>query len=86
MQPEWSNYAGKAALIHCSEEDGTSAAKGIQDAWAAIDAAGGEIEVFDYAGTQHAFFNDHRPEVYESAAAGDAWKRMLAFFRSELRD
>src|SRR5689334_18543235 len=29
MQPQWSNYAGKAALIHCSEGDGTSAEPGI---------------------------------------------------------
>ena len=26
MSPKWSNYAGKSALIHCSEGDGTSAA------------------------------------------------------------
>jgi carboxymethylenebutenolidase len=32
MAPTWSNYAGKAALIHCSEHDGTSAAPGIKTA------------------------------------------------------
>jgi carboxymethylenebutenolidase len=29
----------------------------------------------------HAFFNDTRPEVFDAAAAQDAWKRVLAFFR-----
>src|SRR6266508_5806088 len=29
MSPQWSNYGGKAALIHCSEGDGTSQAPSI---------------------------------------------------------
>ena len=32
MSPCWSNYEGKDVVIHCSEEDGTSAAEGIQSA------------------------------------------------------
>jgi len=79
MSPQWSNYAGKAALLHCSEEDGTSAAPGIQLAKSSIEAAGGSCETYDYAGTQHAFFNDERPEVYHEAASRLAWDRTLAF-------
>ena len=41
MNPTWPNYAGKSALIHASEEDGTSKAPGIQAAIAAIEAAHG---------------------------------------------
>ena len=37
-----------------------------------------------YADAQHAFFNDTRPEVYDPAAAGEAWTKTLAFFRREL--
>ncbi len=37
-----------------------------------------------YAGTHHAFFNDQRPSVYNSAAAHDAWSRMVEFFSREL--
>jgi carboxymethylenebutenolidase len=84
MGPKWSNYAGKAALIHCSEGDGTSAAPGIQAAAQAIKDAGGEISVHDYPGTHHAFFNDDRPEVYDAGAAASAWARTLEFFRSRL--
>lgn len=84
MSPKWSNYAGKAALIHCSEEDGTSAAPGIQTAAQAIKEAGGEVSLHDYAGTHHAFFNDDRPEVYDAAAAASSWARTLEFFRSRL--
>lgn len=37
-----------------------------------------------YPGTQHAFFNDDRPDVYDAEAARDAWDRTLRFFRSHL--
>ena len=41
-------------------------------------------EFHTYPGADHAFFNDARPEVYDPAAAADAWSRTLAFFRREL--
>src|SRR3954453_14438375 len=69
MDPSWGSYAGKAALIHCDEDDGLSEAPGIQTAISAIEAAGGTVEVHDYPGTSHAFFNDHRPEVHDADAS-----------------
>jgi carboxymethylenebutenolidase len=84
MSPQWANYAGKAAQIHCSEGDGTSSAPGIQQAKLAIEAAGGTVELFDYPGTEHAFFNDERPEVYHAAASTAAWDRTLALFARAL--
>ncbi|ASW53673.1 dienelactone hydrolase family protein [Plantactinospora sp. KBS50] len=84
MRPDWSDYAGKSALIHCSEEDGTSAAEGVQAARRAVEAAGGDCAVYDYPGTSHAFFNDDRPEVYDQPAAASAWARTLEFFRTKL--
>lgn len=84
MRPEWSDYSGKTALIHCSEEDGTSAAEGVQTAKQAIEAAGGECILYDYPGTHHAFFNDDRPEVYNRSAASSAWARTLELFRTRL--
>jgi carboxymethylenebutenolidase len=84
MSPQWSNYAGKVAAIHCSEEDGTSAADGIQAAKRAIEEAGGKVAVHDYPGTRHAFFNDDRPEVYNRAGAATAWARTIELFRHNL--
>jgi carboxymethylenebutenolidase len=84
MGPQWNNYAGKSAEIHCSEGDGTSSAPGIQQAKAAIEAAGGEVTLFDYPGTDHAFFNDERPEVYAPEASALAWQRTVDFFRAKL--
>jgi carboxymethylenebutenolidase len=85
MRPDWPNYAGKAAVIHCDEADGGSGAAGIQTAKKAIEAAGGEVTLYDYPGTHHAFFNDDRPEVYAARAAATAWARTLELFRSKLR-
>ena len=31
------------------------------------------------------FFNDERPDVYNKAAADDAWRRTLALFRQHLK-
>lgn len=64
------------------------------DDWASQDFArrlegqikerGLEAEFHIYPGTEHAFFNDTRREVYNEAAARQSWDRTLAFFRKHL--
>lgn len=49
-----------------------------------LSAAGKRHEFHTYPNAQHAFFNDHRPEVYDARAAADAWTKTLTFFRREL--
>jgi carboxymethylenebutenolidase len=49
-----------------------------------LEQAGVEHELLTYPGTDHAFFNDTRPEVHNPEAAEDAWKRMLIFFRNHV--
>jgi carboxymethylenebutenolidase len=84
MNPSWGTYAGKTVLIHCDEEDGLSQAPGIQTAVRAIEEAGGTVEVYDYPGTHHAFFNDDRPEVHDPAASEEAWERTVTFLHENL--
>ncbi|MEU8296721.1 dienelactone hydrolase family protein [Micromonospora sp. NPDC048909] len=84
MRPEWADYAGKAAIIHCSEADGTSADEGVQTVRLAIETAGGNCQTYDYPGTAHAFFNEDRPENYDQRAAATAWARTLELFRAKL--
>jgi len=50
----------------------------------ALTQAGKRHEFHSYPGTQHAFFNDTRAEVYDETAARDAWDSTLRFFRAEL--
>jgi carboxymethylenebutenolidase len=49
-----------------------------------LTALGKRHEFHTYPNADHAFFNDTRPEVYDAAAAEDAWARTLAFFGREL--
>ena len=50
-----------------------------------IKAAGGKAEFHIYPGTDHAFFNDTRNEVYDANAANDTWDRMLKFYRANVK-
>ena len=47
-------------------------------------AHGKQIETHTYPDTDHAFFNDTRPEVYDADASADAWRRTLAFLRNHM--
>ena len=49
-----------------------------------LSAAGVAHEVHTYPGTDHAFFNDGRPEVYDAAAAADAWDRTIQHLRANI--
>jgi len=84
-QPAWAEYATKSAQIHPSEGDGGPTAPHIVAAADAISGAGGTVTVFDYPGTQHAFANDVRPEVYDEPATDLAFARTLELFGATLR-
>jgi len=45
---------------------------------------GKSVEMHIYPDTDHAFFNDRRPDVYNAKAAEDAWRRVIQFFASHL--
>jgi len=50
-----------------------------------LKSLGKQIEVKIYPDTDHAFFNDFRPEVYRAEAAADAWSRTIDFLGQHLR-
>jgi carboxymethylenebutenolidase len=50
-----------------------------------LSALGKPHEFHTYPNADHAFFNDQRPEVYDPAAAADAWTRTVDFFRRQLK-
>jgi len=45
---------------------------------------GVEVQAKIYAGVNHAFLNDRRPEVYDERAAKDAWAMTVHFFKRHL--
>ena len=70
-------------LGHYAEHDGaTDMLPGLQ---ASLEAAGVEAAFHVYPGTNHAFFNDDRPEIYDEPASKQAWERTLEFFSENLR-
>jgi len=51
---------------------------------AQLNSLGKQAEIHIFDNTDHGFFNDDRPEVYNREAADKAWQRTLAFFREHL--
>ncbi len=49
-----------------------------------LNEAGATTDFHIYPGVDHAFFNDTRPDVHDAAAASDAWRRSVEFFRAHL--
>ncbi len=82
-QPDFTQLTA-AVQGHYAEKDGFFDAEAVAGLEAALTDAGVDHELFVYAGADHAFFNDQRPEVYDAAAAATAWERTLTFFRSHL--
>jgi carboxymethylenebutenolidase len=83
-EPNFANIKANV-LLHIAENDQAPtpemAAKIVQQ----VGAAGKKAEMFVYPGTDHAFFNDTRPEAYVPDAAKQAWQRTLDFFRENLK-
>ncbi len=84
VQPDYASITG-AVLGHYAAND----------EWANPEVAGqlerqlkesgnGDVTVHIYPGTDHAFFNDTRPEVYAEEASRLAWGRTIEFLRSRL--
>lgn len=82
--PDWARYAGKTAMVHKAESDEPGNGPVIAEYAAAIRAAGGEAELFEYPGSVHAFYNDARPEVFQPDNAALAWDRTIDVLRARL--
>ena len=83
--PDWTKFAGKAAMIHKAEADEAHAGPRIAEYQQAIESEGGEVIIFDYPNSDHAFFNDDRPEVFNAEYSQLAWQRSVEFFNQRLR-
>lgn len=83
VQPDFSKLSAPVLGIF-GEKDGFVTPEAVRSLEAAIRQAGGSIETHIYPEADHAFFNDTRPEVYQPAAAADAWDKTLGFLKREL--
>jgi carboxymethylenebutenolidase len=80
------DYAGMTAAVlgHYAEKDDFFTPEAAEALATQLRGLGKEVEIHIYAGVDHAFFNDTRPEVYDAAAAAALWERSLAFFGAKL--
>ncbi len=82
VKPDYAKLSGPVLGLF-AEKDGFVTPQVARDTDAAIKKAGKSSEIHIYPNVDHAFFNDER-EVYDRAAATDAWNRTLALFQTHL--
>ena len=82
-QPDFSKMSG-AVLAHIAELDGFFGPEAANALEAQLKALGVDTTFHHYAGADHAFFNDTRPEVYDAAASALAWQRTIDFLHARL--
>jgi carboxymethylenebutenolidase len=82
--PDWSRLQAPVQG-HYAENDDFAGPPAVAALEAELDRLGKDYEFFIYPGTEHAFTNHLRPEVYHEEHSETAWKRTLAFFREHVK-
>jgi carboxymethylenebutenolidase len=82
-QPDYSKLAG-AVLVHVAGNDEYFSPEAARALGEQLGGLGKEAEFYVYDGTDHAFFNDTRPEVYDPDASATAWARTIDFLHARL--
>ena len=84
VKPDYAKLSGPVLGLF-AEKDAFVTPQTARDVDAAIKKAGKQSEIHVYPNVDHGFFNDDRPDVYNKPAAEDAWRRVLSFFRTNLK-
>ena len=84
VKPDYSKLSGPVLGLF-AEKDGFVTPQTAREVDAAIKKAGKSSEIHIYPNVDHAFFNEDNTGAYNKAAADDAWRRTLAFFRQHLK-
>ncbi len=71
-------------LGHYADNDDFLKVDAVRELENNLKGLGKDVQFHIYEGTEHAFFNDSRPDVYKAGAAKQSWERTLAFFRQHL--
>jgi carboxymethylenebutenolidase len=82
-QPDFSKLHG-AVQGHYAENDDFANPESVRALDAQLRGLGKEAEFFTYPGTEHAFANVQRPEVYVADATALAYDRAFAFLHEQL--
>jgi len=83
VQPDYAD-SNAAYLGHYADLDNPATNDGARNTEARLRQLGKDAKFHFYPGTNHAFFNDERADVFDSAAADLAWQRTLEFLRESV--
>ena len=82
-QPDYSKLTA-AVQGHYAENDDFANPESVRALDAQLKGLGKQAEFFQYPGTEHAFTNEQRPEVYVAEATALAFDRAIAFLHEQL--
>lgn len=82
-QPDWSKIEAKIVGEY-AENDGMASPETVRALEAKLRELGKDATLHIHPGTDHAFFNDARPEVYAPDASAIAFARTVDLFRTSL--
>ncbi len=82
-EPDWSQMTA-AVQGHYAEHDDMAGPAAVEKLEKELGSRGIPVELFLYPGTEHAFFNDTRPEVHDPEASALAWQRSIDFLHRTL--
>lgn len=83
VEPDWSAL-DCPVRGHFAEQDGFFGPDKVAELEARLVGLGKDVVLTVHPGVDHAFFNDHRPEVYDAATAATAWDATVDFLRDAL--
>jgi carboxymethylenebutenolidase len=82
-QPDWSQL--QAVVVgEYAEHDDFASPEATRALEAQLRGLGKDVTMHIHPGTQHAFYNDTRPDVYDAEAAKVAWMRTMSTFAAHL--
>ena len=84
VKPDLPNLQSPVLGLYAAK-DGFVTPDSVRQLESKLKELGKSIETIIYPDTDHAFFNDTRPEVYNAEAADDAWRRTIEFLRKYLQ-
>jgi len=83
-QPDYSKLRA-AVQGHYAENDDFASPELVKKLEDELTGLGKVCELFTYPGTDHAFTNHHRPEVFHAEHSDTAWQRTIEFFRANVK-
>lgn len=82
-QPDYAQLAA-AVQIHAAGQDDYFTPEAAEALESELRGLGKSVELHQYEGADHAFFNEDRPEAHHPEAADLLWERMVGFLHAQL--